>query len=165
MLVVVDRLTKFAHFAGLSHPYTAQEVAKVFMDQVVALHGVPKTIISDRDKVFTSHLWRELMKNVGTKLSLSTTYHPQTNGQTERVNQSLETYLRCMCMRQPKSWHWWYNSCHHASTKMTPFEAVYRHRPPPLPATGGQTTATAVEEYLQQRREVLEQLKQELAAA
>ena len=65
MLVVVDRLTKFAHFARLAHPYMVQEVARVFMDQVVALCGVPKTIISDRDKVFTSHFWRELMKNVG----------------------------------------------------------------------------------------------------
>jgi len=70
VLVVVDRLTKFAHFAGLSHPYTAQEVARVFMDQVVALHKIPQTIISDRDKVFTSHFWKELMKNVGIELSL-----------------------------------------------------------------------------------------------
>ena len=95
-----------------------------------------------------------------------TAYHPQTDGQTERVNQSLETYLRCICMRQPKSWHrwltmaqWWYNSCHHASIKMAPLEAVYGYKPLPLPATGRQTIVTAVEEYPQQRREVLEQLK------
>ena len=114
ILVVVDRLTKFAHFIELAHPYTTQEVARVFLDRVVALHGVPKFIISDRDKIFTSLLWQELMKALRTKLNTFTAYHPQSDGQTERVNQSLETYLRCVCIVQPKGWHrWlpWPNSC------------------------------------------------------
>ena len=80
ILVIIDRLTKFAHFIGLAHPYTAQEVVKVFMDQVVALHGVPKSIISDRDKIFTSPLWQELMKALGTKLNMSIAYHSQSDG-------------------------------------------------------------------------------------
>lgn len=162
ILVIVDRLTKFAHFIGLAHSYTAKEVARVFLDRVVALHGVSKTIISDRDKIFTSLLWQELTKAMGIKLGLSTAYHPQSDGQTERVNQSLEAYLRCICILQPKEWHrwlalaqWWHNSNHHSSLKTSPFEALFGYKPPLLPAMGEHTTAVAVEEYLQRRREVL----------
>lgn len=95
ILVVVDRLTKYAHFLPLKHPYSAQSVAKAYMDNIVKLHGVPLSITSDRDKVFTSIFWRELMKAVGTKLNYSIAYHPQMDGQSERVNQCLEQYLRC----------------------------------------------------------------------
>lgn len=84
VMVVVDKLTKYAHFVGLAHSYTAQEVARAFIDPVVAMHEVPKSIISNRDKMFTSHFWRELMKNKGMKLNLSTTYHPQSDGQMGR---------------------------------------------------------------------------------
>ena len=80
ILVVVDRLTKIAHFIGLTPPYTAQEEARVFLDQVVKLHGTPKYIISNRDRIFTSMMWQELMKALGTKLSMSTAYHPQSDG-------------------------------------------------------------------------------------
>jgi IS30 family transposase len=90
ILVVVDRLTKYAHFIQLHHPYTTASVSKLFVDQVVRLHGVPLTIISDRDKVFKSIFWRQLIKAMGTKLHYSTAYHPQTDGQTEGVNQCLE---------------------------------------------------------------------------
>ena len=76
ILLVVDSLTKFAHFIGLVHPYMAQEVVRVFMDQVVAVHGVPETIISNKDKVFMSLLWQKLMKTLGTKLKMSIAYHP-----------------------------------------------------------------------------------------
>ena len=78
-------------------------MARVFIDQVVALHGVPKSKISYRDKIFTSLFWQELMKTLGTELNMSIAYHPQSNGKTERVNQSLETYLKCVCIMQPKS--------------------------------------------------------------
>jgi hypothetical protein len=93
ILVIVDRLTKCSHFIPLHHPYTAATVAKQFVDTVVKLHSVPLTIISDRDKIFTSAFWKELFKYVGTQLRYSTTYHPQTDGQSERVNQCLEQYL------------------------------------------------------------------------
>ncbi|WVZ78969.1 hypothetical protein U9M48_026604 [Paspalum notatum var. saurae] len=94
ILVVVDRFTKFAHFIAIKHPYTAQVIARCILDNVVRLHGLPKSIVSDRDPVFVSHFWQELFRLYDAKLNLSTAYHPQTDGQTERVNQSLKMYLR-----------------------------------------------------------------------
>ena len=76
ILVVVDRFTKFSHFLGLSHPFIAQEVARTFLDNMVKLHGVPLSIVSDQEKIFTNLFWKELMKCLGTKLQMSTTYHP-----------------------------------------------------------------------------------------
>ena len=94
ILVVVDRLTKYAHFVPLKHPYTAQGVARALLDQVIKLHGFPLTIVTDRDRVFLGTFWKDLFKLHGTQLLMSTSYHPQTDGQTERVNQCLEMYLR-----------------------------------------------------------------------
>ena len=107
IMVVVDRFTKFAHFIGLTHPYMAQDVARIFLDRVIKVHRVPKTIICDRDKIFTNLIWQELMKSLGTKLNLSIAYHPQSDNQIERVNQSLETYLRCVFLLKPKEWYRW----------------------------------------------------------
>ena len=93
ILVVVDRFTKYAHFIPLKHPFSAPVVAKAFLHTLVNLHGPPHTIVSDRDKIFTSHFWRHLFKLWDTKLLMSTAYHPQTDGQTERVNKILEDML------------------------------------------------------------------------
>jgi len=107
ILVVVDRFTKYAHFLALKHLYTALSVAKVLYDQVIKLHGMPQSMISDRDKVFTSTVWTELFKMEGVQLKYSTAYHPQTDGQTERVNQCLEMYLRCAVSQSPRQWKAW----------------------------------------------------------
>jgi hypothetical protein len=104
ILVVVNKFTKLAHFLPLRHQYTALLVAKVFLDQVYKLQGLPQSIIYDRYPIFTSNFWKELFTLAKVQLMLSTAYHPQSDGQTEKVNQCLETYLRCFVSACPKSW-------------------------------------------------------------
>jgi hypothetical protein len=121
LVVVVDRFTKYAHFYPLKHPFSANSVASVFLDNMVKLHGVPKSIISDRHKVFTSNFWKALFSSLQVSLKMSSAYHPQTNGQTERVNQCMKMYLRCAVISTLKQWvkwlpmaEFWYNSYHTA---------------------------------------------------
>lgn len=93
ILVVIDRLSKYAHFSPLKADYSTKSVAEVFVKTVIKLHGIPKTIVSNRDKVFLIHFWQQLFKLSGTSLHLSTAYHPQTDGQSEALNKCLEMYL------------------------------------------------------------------------
>jgi transposase InsO family protein len=173
IMVVVDRLTKYSHFIALSHPYTALTVAQLFLTHVYQFHGLPTSIISDRDPVFTGRFWKELMKLLGITLNMSTAYHPQTDGQTERVNQCLENYLRSMLLDQPKNWtfwlplaQWWYNSNFHSSIRTTPFQALYGY-PPPQPALGHppRSHVAAVDSLLHDRHKALLQLRSNLLIA
>lgn len=132
ILVVVDKFSKFAHFIPLRHLFTAESVAKLFLDNVYRLHGMPLCIISNRDRIFTSKFWQTLFWLAGVQLHMSSTYHPQTDGQTERVNQCLETYLRCFVHACPQCWfawltaaEFWYNSSHHSALGCSPFEVLY----------------------------------------
>jgi transposase InsO family protein len=136
ILVVVDKMTRYAHFLPLAHPFTSFQVAKVYLDNVFKLHGMPVALVSDRDKVFTTQLWRELFGLSHTQLRMSSAYHPQTDGQTERVNQCMETYLRCFVATCPTKWiqwltlaEFWYNTSYHSALGKTPFEALYNHAP------------------------------------
>uniref|UniRef100_A0A8R7U7A6 Integrase catalytic domain-containing protein n=1 Tax=Triticum urartu TaxID=4572 RepID=A0A8R7U7A6_TRIUA len=101
---IVDKHTKFAHFLPMSHPYTTAKCALLYMNNIYSAHGLPASIISDQDPVFTSHFWQELFKQVGTQLRMRTINHPQTDGQTECVNQCVETYLRCFAHACPRRW-------------------------------------------------------------
>ena len=92
--VIVDRLTKSAHFLPIKANYAVEKYAELYLTKIVCLHGVPKSIVSDRGSQFTAQFWKSLLDAMGTNLSFSTAYHPQTGGQTERVNQILEDILR-----------------------------------------------------------------------
>ena len=173
IMVVVDRLTKYAHFVALKHPFTAVIVAKAFVANVVRLHGILTSIVSDRDKVFISSFWRALFQLQGTKLCMSSSYHPQSDGQTEVVNRTLEQYLRCFAGDQPRKgleWIPWaefsYNTSTHSSTKMTPFEVVYGIPPPRLLAyVPGTSHVQAVDENLRDRDAILRELRHNLLLA
>jgi hypothetical protein len=104
IMVLVHLLSKYAHFCALQHPFTTSTVAHIFMDHIFKLHGLPHSIVSERNPTFTSNFWKELFRIQGTHLHLNTTYHPQTNGQTKVFNKCLETYLWCFSSDQKNQW-------------------------------------------------------------
>lgn len=97
MLVVVNPLSKYGHFILIKHPYSARSIAEVFTWEIFCLHGIPTSIVSDRDPTFLSHFWQEIFRLQGTILRMSTAYHPESHGQTEVLKRTLETYLCCFC--------------------------------------------------------------------
>ena len=102
--VVVDRLTKSAHFIPVNTRYSTKKYAELYMERILCLHGIPKTIISDRGSLFTARFWEQLHTCLGTRVIRSSTYHPQTDGQTERINQILEDMLRACVLAYPQKW-------------------------------------------------------------
>lgn len=167
IFVIVDRLSKYAHFIPLSHPYTAMSVAQAFLDNIYKLHGLPSNIITDRDKIFLSAFWKELFKLLRVDLKFSTAYHPQTDGQTEVLNRSIETYLRCMTCEKPREWskwlslaEYWYNTNYHTAAKTTPYQLVYG-QPPPLhsPYKSGNSLVDAVDRSLKTREAAIKMLQ------
>jgi len=136
ILVVVDQLTKMVHFIPTTEKTSAKGLARLFRDNVWKLHGLPESIISDRGPQFAAGLMRELNQMLGIESKMSTVFHPQTDGQTERVNQELEQYLRMFIDHQQEQWPDWlgmaeftYNNKAHLSTKTLPFKANYGQDP------------------------------------
>jgi transposase InsO family protein len=132
IFVVVDTLTKSAHFIPMHTTYQAPIIARVFISEIVRLHGMPKRIISDQGSVFTGRFWTSFQEALGTQLNFSTAYHPETDGKTERMNQTLEDMLRMYVMDQQKHWEeflplveFTYNNSYQSTIKMAPFEFLY----------------------------------------
>ena len=130
--VIVDRLTKSAHFLGVWMNFTLEEFYKLYIREIVLLHGVPVSIILDRDPRFTAHFEKSFQRDIGTQLMMSTTFHPQENGQSEMTIQVLEDMLRACVLDLKGSWEeplplvkFSYNNNYQASIQTTPYEALY----------------------------------------
>jgi hypothetical protein len=170
IIVFVDLFTKYAHFVPLRHPFSAPEIAEVFLDTVFKLHGMPAQLVSDRDKIFTSRFWQEVMSRTGTQLAMSTAYHPQSDGQTERVNQQIECYLRCFISAHPKKWsrwlplcEFWYNTNWHSSLDKSPFQVLYGYSPRYFGVSADDTVASEdIQHWLDQRALITESVRQHL---
>ena len=135
-MVVVDRFTKIANFIGLETNASAMDVADTFLKEVWKLHGLPSEMISDMDAKFSGEFWESLCKSLGIKRKMSTAYHTQTEGQTERTNQVLEGYLRNFVNYDQNHWYqllllaeYAYNNSKASADKLTPFIANYGSHP------------------------------------
>ncbi|CAH9076112.1 unnamed protein product [Cuscuta epithymum] len=162
--VIVDRLTKSAHFIPIAVTMNVEKLAWLYVREIVRLHGVPKTIISDRDSKFTSHFWECVQRSLGTRLKYSTAFHPQTDGQTERVNRVLEDMLRACAIDFQGSWvkylslaEFAYNNSYQATIGKAPYEALYgrRCRSPITWFESGEKRV--MEEQLEGRTEIIEE--------
>jgi hypothetical protein len=134
--VIVDRFTKMAHFVPLKKPATAENLAKVFVREIWRLHGLPTDIVSDRDSRFTSEFWQSTLTLLGIRPRMSTSFHPQTDGQTEKVNQSIELYVRTFCNYEQDDWYdllplaeYAYNNSVTSGNGLSPFYANYGYHP------------------------------------
>ncbi|GJX93441.1 putative reverse transcriptase domain-containing protein [Tanacetum coccineum] len=171
--VIVDRLTKSAHFLAIREDYSTEKLAKIYVDEIVARHGVPVSIISDRDGRFTSRCWQTVQKALGTRLDMSTAYHPQTDGQSERTIQTLEDMLRACVIDFGGSWdvhlplaEFSYNNSYHSSIRCAPFEALYgrKCRSPVLWAEIGESSLIGPE-LVQETTDKVVLIKEKLKAA
>ena len=136
IFVVVDKLTKYTMLIGFRETWNAEQLGYVLLDRVIPEHGVPESIVSDRDKLFTSRYWQTLMAKIGVRQKLSTAYHPTTDGQTERMNQTVEQYLRHYINHAQDNWaellpmaQLALNSRMSQPTGVSPFKAVFGHEP------------------------------------
>ncbi|KAL4353219.1 hypothetical protein GQ457_06G009120 [Hibiscus cannabinus] len=170
ILLVVDRLTKYGHFFTLPRKFDSKSVAKVLIQDIVKLHGITRSLVSDRDRIFIGEVWTEMARIQGTELCMSSAYHPQTDGQTETLNRCLEMYLRCMADEEPSKWEqhlswveYWYNTAYQSSAGMTPFKALYGRDPLTLRHyLEGSSKNDHVDQEMKERDEILCVLKKNL---
>jgi hypothetical protein len=173
LLIVVDRFSKAAHFILLHHPYTATKVACTFFDVVVRLHGIPSSIVSDRDPVFTSGFLHEMFALAGVKLNFSSAFHPQSDGQAKATNKIIRMYLGCLSGDRPCDWLRWlpwtdfcYNSAYQSSLHTSPFRVVYGREPPLVHTyTAGEAHLPVVQQQMAERYEFLMEIRERLHQA
>ncbi|GJS21326.1 hypothetical protein Tco_0449958 [Tanacetum coccineum] len=171
--VIVDRLTKSAHFIPMNEKYKMEKLTRLYLKEIVCRHGVPVSIISDRDPRFASRFWRSLQRSLGTNLDMSTAYHPETDGQSERMIQTLEDMLRTCVINFGSDWdkhlplaEFSYNNSYHASIKAAPFEALYgrKCRSHVCWSEVGDAQLTGLE-MIREMTEMIVQIKNRLLAA
>jgi len=161
ILTIVDRFSKAVHFIPLPKLPSALETATLITQHVFRLHGIPQDIVSDRGPQFASRVWKAFCRGLGASASLSSGYHPQTNGQTERANQELEAALRCVSSRHPVSWashlpwvEYAHNSLVCSATGMSPFMASVGFQPPLFPTQERDVAVPSVQGHLRRARRV-----------
>lgn len=169
IMVTVDRFTKMAHFVPLMENATARDCATTFLQNIWKLHGLPENIVSDRDTKWTGEFWQSLCERLKIKRNLSTAFHPQTDGQTERVNQTVETYLRTFVNYDQNDWvsllplaEFAYNNSVTQATRMTPFYANYGYNPRTIWPSDGEGKNPASKAYAHWMRQVHERASQAL---
>ena len=173
ILVVVDRFSKGIHLGMLPTTHKAHTVASLFMDIVGKLHGLPRSLVSDRDPLFISKFWQELFRHSGTQLRMSSAYHPQSDGQTEALNRVIEQYLRAFVHQKPKEWgklllwvEWSHNTAWNAATGTTPYEVTFGRKPFNFPDyITGSSTLDAVDELLTNRENTFQAIRKKLLKA
>ena len=175
ILVFVDRMTKMSHFIPCLKTTSAPEFAQLFVSYIVKLHGLPDSIVSDRGSIFTSNFWSTLASILQIDPRKSTSFHPQTDGQTERMNQTLETYIRIFCSYEQDDWfnllplaEFVYNNSTQESTKMSPFFANYGFNPrflSEIPSSDSDHSAPAAEDFALHLQEIHERLVENVKRA
>ncbi|XP_062842684.1 uncharacterized protein lrfn4b [Trichomycterus rosablanca] len=169
ILVVVDRFSKACRFISLKKLPSAFETAKLIFDHVFRVFGIPQDIVSDRGPQFSSQVWRAFCKQIGATASLSSGFHPQSNGQTERINQELESTLRSLVMDCPSSWssqlpwaEYAHNTLQSSSTKMSPFQCQFGFQPPLFPEQEEDIRAPSVLHYMRRCRRTWRKVRRTL---
>ncbi|GKB87819.1 hypothetical protein Tco_0960091 [Tanacetum coccineum] len=171
--IIVDRLTKSAHFLPMKETDSKEKLTRLYLKELVSRHGVPVSIISDRDSKFTSHFWQSLNKALGAQMDMSTAYHPQTDGQSERIIQTLKDMLRACVIDFGKGWdrhlplvEFSYTNSYHTSIKAAPFEALYgrKCRSPICWAEVGDAQLTGSKFFHETTKKII-QIKKRIQAA
>ena len=169
ILTIVDRFSKAVHYVPLPKLPSASEMADLLTTHVIRLHGIPTDIVSDRGPQFTSKVWQTFCKGIGATVSLTSGYHPQSNGQAERANQSMEDTLRCVCHRHPSTWssqlawvEYAHNTLVSSASGLSPFEASLGYQPPLFPAQEPGVAVASPSDHVQRCRLIWEKTRASL---
>lgn len=173
ILVVVDRFSKGIHLGMLPTAHTANVMASLFMEIVRKLHGLPRSLVSDRDPLFVSKFWQELFCWSGTQLRMSSAYHPQSDGQTEVLNRVIEQCSRAFVHHRPREWgkfllwvEWSHNTSWNSVASATPFEITFDRKPFNFPEyIAGSLTLDVVDDMLINREEIVQAIRKKLLKA